>query len=142
MKLLKNNPEQEFVVYGFHKDKKEDNVLFRSFNEKILYNDFKNAKCVITNGGFSFITEALQLEKPVLSIPVNKQYEQILNAMFIERLGYGEHHDYINQNILDSFISKLEVYRNNIKKNYNKHIDNKETLTTLKETIEELLNNK
>lgn len=34
MKLLKNNPEQEFVVYGFHKDKKEDNVLFRSFNEK------------------------------------------------------------------------------------------------------------
>lgn len=142
MKLLKNNPEQEFVVYGFHKDKKEDNVLFRSFNEKILYNDFKNAKCVITNGGFSFITEALQLEKPVLSIPVNKQYEQILNAMFIERLGYGEHHDYINQNILDSFISKLEVYRNNIKENYNKHTDNKETLTTLKETIEELLNNK
>lgn len=62
--------------------------------------------------------------------------------MFIERLGYGEHHDYINQNILDSFISKLEVYRNNIKENYNKHTDNKETLTTLKETIEELLNNK
>lgn len=138
--LLKSNPEQEFIVYGFHKDERDENVLFRSFQEQQLFNDFKDAKCVITNGGFSFITEALQLEKPVLSIPVNKQYEQILNAMFIERLGYGEHHDRISQNILDNFLNNLEVYRKNIRENYHKNNDNKETLEILKQTIEELMN--
>lgn len=139
IKLLKNNPDKKFIVYGFHKDEREDNILFRSFAEEQLFNDFKTAKCVITNGGFSLITEALQLEKPVLSIPVNKQYEQILNAMFVERLGYGEHHDSINQFILDNFLENVETYRKNIREKYNKHSDNKETLETLKNTIEELL---
>lgn len=140
IELMKNNPEQEFIVYGFHKDERDENVLYRSFQEQQLFNDFKDAKCVITNGGFSFITEALQLEKPVLSIPVNKQYEQILNAMFIERLGYGEHHDKINQNILDNFLKNLDVYRKNIRENYHKNSDNKETLEILKKTIDELIN--
>ncbi len=139
IELMKKNPEVDFIVYGFHKDERDENVLFRSFQEKQLFNDFKDAKCVITNGGFSFITEALQLEKPVLSIPVNKQYEQILNAMFIERLGYGEHHDHINQNVLDNFLENIEVYRKNIRENYNKTSDNRETLETLKESIEELM---
>ena len=142
IELLKNNPEQEFIVYGFHKDERDNNVLFRSFQEEQLFADFKDAKCVITNGGFSLITEALQLEKPVLSIPVNKQYEQILNAMFIERLGYGEHHDKINQKILDNFLNKTEEYRKNIQENYHKNKDNKETLEILKENINELMYNK
>lgn len=138
IELLKNNPDKEFIVYGFHKDERDENVLFRSFKEEQLFSDFKDAKCVITNGGFSLITEALQLEKPVLSTPVNKQYEQILNAMFVERLGYGEHHDKVNQTILDAFLENVEVYRKNIRENYHKNSDNKKTLETLKNTIEEL----
>ncbi|WP_323735494.1 MJ1255/VC2487 family glycosyltransferase [Methanosphaera sp. ISO3-F5] len=138
IKLLKENSDKKFIVYGFHKDERDGNVLFRSFTEKQLFKDFKDAKCVITNGGFSLITEALQLEKPVLSIPVNKQYEQILNAMFVDRLGYGEHHDSVNQVILDNFLEKVEVYRKNIQEKYDKHHDNVETLETLKSTIEEL----
>lgn len=136
--LMKNNPDRKFVVYGFHKDERDENILYRSFNEEQLFSDFKDAKCVITNGGFSLITEALQLEKPILSIPVNRQYEQILNAMYIDRLGYGEHHDVITQPILDNFLDNVEIYRNNIRTKYPKHSDNAETLTTLKNTIEEL----
>ncbi|WP_455644678.1 MJ1255/VC2487 family glycosyltransferase [Methanosphaera sp.] len=139
IKLLKANPEQEFIVYGFHKDERDANVLYRAFNEDVLYKDFKDAKCVITNGGFSFITEALQLGKPILSIPVNKQFEQILNAIYVERLGYGEHHDNINQRILDNFIENVPTYRENIAKNYRKHDDNTETLEALKEAIEDVL---
>lgn len=138
IELLKDNSDKKFIVYGFHKDEHEGNVLFRSFKEEQLFNDFKDAECVITNGGFSLITEALQLEKPVLSIPVTKQYEQILNAMYVDRLGYGEHHDTINQTILDNFLDNVETYRKNIRENYHKHSDNIETLETLKNTIEEL----
>ena len=139
IQLLKDNPDKEFIIYGFHMDKREDNLLFRKFNEKQLYDDFKSAKCVITNGGFSFITEALQLEKPVLSIPVNKQFEQILNAIYIDRLGYGEHHDKINQEILDKFLDNVEVYRRNIKDNFHKLESNDETLTELKDAIDEVV---
>ena len=141
IELLKKNPQQNFIVYGFHVDKKEDNVLFRSFSEDLLYKDFKDAKCVITNGGFSFITEALQLGKPILSIPVKKQFEQILNAIYLDKLGYGEHHSKINQAILDNFIEKIPVYKKNISEKYVKPKNNNETLNILKETIEEVINN-
>ena len=136
IELLKANPDKEFIVYGFHKDLKDGNVLYRSFNEKTLYNDFRTAKCVITNGGFSLITEALQLEKPILSIPVNKQFEQILNAIYLDRLGYGMHRDYINQNVLNSFLENLDTYRENIKANHYKIESNDETLGELKKAID------
>lgn len=139
IELLKKNNNQKFIIYGFNEDKKEDNLLFRKFNEELLYNDFKDAKYVITNGGFSFITEALQLEKPVLSIPVNKQFEQILNAIYIDKLGYGEHHDKINQKILDDFNKNVEVYRENIKNNFNKLKNNDDTLNELKKAIDEVV---
>jgi len=139
IQLLKDNHDKEFIIYGFHMDKREDNLLFRKFNEKQLYDDFKSANCVITNGGFSFITEALQLEKPVLSIPVNKQFEQILNAIYIDRLGYGEHHDNINQEILDNFLDNVEVYRKNIKDNFHKLESNDKTLHELKNAIDEVV---
>lgn len=144
IQLLKDNPDKEFIIYGFNMDKREDNLLFRKFSEKQLYDDFKSAWCVITNGGFSFITEALQLEKPVLSIPVNKQFEQILNAIYIDRLGYGEHHDMINQEILDNFLANITQYRKNIRENFHKLKNNHETLNELKNAIDEVVeeNNK
>ncbi len=135
IELLKDNPDKKFIVYGFHKDEKDNNILYRSFSEDLLYNDFKNAKCVITNGGFSFITEALQLGKPVLSIPVKKQFEQILNALALDKLGYGEHHDVINQSILDKFLENVPKYRKNIEEKYEKPENNNETLEILNETI-------
>jgi uncharacterized protein (TIGR00661 family) len=139
IELLKNNPDKKFIIYGFHVDKKEDNLLFRKFNEKQLYEDFRSANCVITNGGFSFITEALQLEKPILSIPVNKQFEQILNAIYLDRLGYGEHHDIITQDILDEFLKNTDKYRENIRSNFNKLKNNDETLNELKKAIDEVV---
>ncbi|MBR3213970.1 MAG: glycosyltransferase [Methanosphaera sp.] len=139
IELLKDNPDKKFIIYGFHKDLRDDNLLFRTFSETQLYEDFRSAECVITNGGFSFITEALQLEKPVLSIPVNKQFEQILNAIYIDRLGYGEHHDTINQEILDNFLDNTDKYRKNIRDNFHKLKNNDETLNELKNAIDEVV---
>lgn len=139
IELLKDNPDKKFIIYGFHKDLRDDNLLFRTFSETQLYDDFRSAECVITNGGFSFITEALQLEKPVLSIPVNKQFEQILNAIYIDRLGYGEHHDTINQEILDNFLDNTDKYRKNIRDNFHKLKNNDETLNELKNAIDEVV---
>ncbi len=137
--LLKNNPEHEFIIYGFDKDEVDGNLTYRKFNEDQLYEDFKDAKFVITNGGFSFITESLQLEKPVLSIPVKKQFEQILNALYIDKLGYGKYFEILTQPKLDFFLENVETYRANIQKKYHKNSDNTVTLNIIDNTIKEVL---
>ena len=43
----------------------------------------------VANGGLSLIGEAVYLGKPIFSVPVRNQYEQVLNARYLEELGYG-----------------------------------------------------
>ena len=85
--------DNEFIIYGFSKDEVDGNLSFRNFNEKDFFDVLASSKAVITNGGFNVISEAIYLNKPIFSIPVKKQFEQILNAIHLERLGYGEYHE-------------------------------------------------
>ncbi len=45
---------------------------------------------VVTGGGFSLLSEAVYLHKPVLSVPLAGQFEQLMNARYLEREGYGK----------------------------------------------------
>jgi uncharacterized protein (TIGR00661 family) len=114
LKLLKEFDE-EFIVYGFHKNEIDDNLIFKDFNEDEFFEDLASARAVITNGGFTLISEALYLEKPILSIPVKKQFEQILNAIYLKRLEYGEFHEDPDKDDIQKFLENLDVYRENIK---------------------------
>jgi len=91
---------------------------------------------VITNGGFNVISEAIYLNKPVFSIPVKKQFEQILNAIHLERLGYGEFHEDPDKGDLEKFLLNLDVYKENIESNF-VHDGNQAVLRELDEIIEE-----
>ena len=51
--------------------------------------DLRTARAVVCGGGFSLLAEAVCLGIPTLSIPVAGQYEQELNARYLEALGYG-----------------------------------------------------
>jgi uncharacterized protein (TIGR00661 family) len=44
---------------------------------------------VIGAGGFTLMGETVFLGKPMLSVPMEKQFEQILNARYLEHLHYG-----------------------------------------------------
>ena len=44
---------------------------------------------VIASGGFTLMGEAVYLHKPMLAEPVARQFEQILNARYLEKEGYG-----------------------------------------------------
>ncbi len=114
LKLLKEFDE-EFIIYGFHKNERDANLIFKDFNEDEFFEDLASARAVITNGGFTLISEALYLEKPILSIPVKKQFEQILNAIYLKRLEYGEFHEDPDKNDIQKFLENLDVYRENIK---------------------------
>ncbi|HEY0196895.1 MAG TPA: MJ1255/VC2487 family glycosyltransferase, partial [Methanobacterium sp.] len=136
LKLLKEI-DDEFVIYGFHKDEKIGNLNLKSFNEDEFFDDLASARAIITNGGFSLISEALYLKKPVFSIPVKKQFEQILNAIYLDKLEYGEFHQDLDKEGIEKFLSNLDFYREKIETRF-KHDHNQAIFRQLDEIIEEL----
>lgn len=97
-------------VYGALRDLKEDlqeeNVTFRPFSESGFIEDLRTARAVVASGGFTLMSEAVYLGKPMLSIPVRGQFEQVLNALYLERLGYGAFAPALTPEVLASFLQR------------------------------------
>ncbi len=113
IEVLKKTP-YNFVIYGFDKAQKKENLHFKIFNENEFFNDLENSQAIISNGGFGLISEALYLKKPVYSIPVQGQFEQILNAVYLQKSGYGEFHEHISLESLQLFLENLSKYQENL----------------------------
>jgi uncharacterized protein (TIGR00661 family) len=114
LEVLHQIPECTFFVYGFNKDLTDRNVIFKSFSEEGFVNDLASAKAVIANGGFSFISEAVYLKKPVYSFPLKNQFEQFVNAAYIDKSGYGRHFETLNADSLKAFLYDLPKFYENL----------------------------
>ena len=134
--ILKQLDEQ-FIIYGFNKDLVDENLVFKQFNDDEFYEDIAHAKAVITNGGFTVLSEALYLKKPVFSLPIQKQFEQILNGKFIQQLGAGVYHKNLDKENLRTFFNNLELYQKNLEK-YNPG-NPEETLHRIEQEIQQLI---
>ena len=86
--VLRLHP-RKFGIYGMGRDAKEGNLQFQSEITTDFLQDLASAAYVIVNGGFTTISEALFLHKPVLAIPIHGQGEQSYNGHCLERLKYG-----------------------------------------------------
>lgn len=106
---------ENFIVYGFNKNKKEKNIIFKKSDEIGFFKDLSGCRAVIINGGFTLMSEAIYLRKPVLSIPVKRQFEQIINAIYLDKLGYGKFIKEANQRQIMGFIKSLGKYKDNLK---------------------------
>jgi uncharacterized protein (TIGR00661 family) len=107
-------PHETFIVYGMNKDESRGNVVFKPFSEAGFIQDFASAKAVIANGGFSFISEAVYLKKPVYSFPIANQFEQYMNAEYLDKLGYGRHFTALGSDQLKAFIYDLNRFKKNL----------------------------
>jgi uncharacterized protein (TIGR00661 family) len=108
--------DDKFIVYGFNKDEVDGNLTYRSFNEEQIFEDMRTAKAIIVNGGFTMISEAIYLKKPIYSTPAHKNFEQILNGFYVEKLGFGEYHDELKVEEIKAFLNNLDVYQANLDK--------------------------
>ena len=136
---LKEITKEKFIVYGFDIEKKEDNLEFKKTNiSNSFLDDLASCKAIITNGGFSLMSEAIFLKKPVMSNPVTGQFEQILNATQLEKEGYGMFVEKITSEKIKLFLKNLDRYKQNLE-NY-KQEDNREALSQIEKKIEEVLN--
>ena len=118
LKALKN---EKFIVYGFNKNEKDGNLIYKEFNEDEFYDDLASSKAVICNGGFTFICEAIHLKKPIYSVPAIGNFEQLLNGFYVEKLGYGEYHEVMDAKKVENFLKRLPKYQKKLSKvkNYN-----------------------
>ena len=112
--ILQQMPLETFRVYGFNKTENHGNVQLRNFSEQGFIDDLSSAKAVITNGGFSLISEAIYLHKPICSIPLENQFEQFMNAAYVEKLGYGRHFEELTADSVRAFVYDLNNFRMNL----------------------------
>jgi uncharacterized protein (TIGR00661 family) len=101
---------QEFVVYGLRRNAVEGNCTIKDFSEEGFVEDLAQARAVVSNGGLSLVGEAVYLGKPIYSVPVQHQFEQLMNARYLEELGYGLAADSIDHDILRLFLSENAKY--------------------------------
>src|SRR6185295_1291806 len=64
---------------------------FQPFSEDKFIDDLASSRAVIAGGGFTLMGEAVYLHKPMLAVPLARQFEQVLNARYLEREGFGRH---------------------------------------------------
>ncbi len=102
--------KHRFVVYGLRKNAKHGNCTLKEFSEDGFVEDLASARAVVCNGGLSLIGESVYLGKPIFSVPVRNQYEQILNARYLEELGWGLAADRIEADVLRLFLDEAPKY--------------------------------
>lgn len=102
------------LVYGLRRDLKQDqvegNLTYRPFSEKGFIDDLRTAKAVVANGGFTLMSECVYLHKPMLALPVAGQFEQVLNARYLEQLGYGLYAPALTRDLLKRFLLQIPFF--------------------------------
>ena len=83
----------ECRVYGVRRDLDADvrdgNLVYRPIGEQSFIADLASCRGVIASAGFTLMGEAVYLRKPMLAVPLARQFEQLVNARYLDLLGYG-----------------------------------------------------
>jgi uncharacterized protein (TIGR00661 family) len=101
----------EFIAYGFNREGREGNILYKKPSFETFFDDLVGAQAIVANAGFSLVTEALHLGKPYLAMPVRNQFEQIFNAFWLGRTGYGAYWEELTKERVESFLFNIPQFR-------------------------------
>jgi uncharacterized protein (TIGR00661 family) len=109
--VLSQFGEVPFRVYGLRRGLEEEvvegNLTFCPFGEERFVEDLASCRGVIASAGFTLIGEALHLGKPYLATPVRGQFEQVMNARYLEHLGYGLAEEALDEFGVRTFLKQL-----------------------------------
>lgn len=131
---LNSVSDQKFIVYGLNRDEQIGNCTLKPFSETGFVHDLATSRGVLSNGGYSLLGEAVSLHRPVFSVPVRNQYEQILNAWYVRELGYGMFEERIAAEPLREFVRRTPEFAAKVSSFHHDH--NQRLFTALRETLE------
>ncbi len=114
---LKQLKKYNFIVYsGRPGTKKDHNLTMKNYHNSNWYKDLANCRAIIGTAGMSLVSESLCLNKPYFAIPVGGQIEQVINALYIKKLGFGDWAHHLNAAKAADFLKKCPMYSKNLKK--------------------------
>ena len=111
VEIFEGYPNHQFVIFSSQVDKpgwNHSNVKFRPANQSDFMYALLQCKGVITGGGFETVAEALYLNKPVLTIPIEGQYEQECNATAASEFYNGHKGSFMNPWYLAHFLHRTK----------------------------------
>jgi uncharacterized protein (TIGR00661 family) len=128
---------RECRIYGVRRDIKQDvvegNLRYRPFSEVGFIDDLRTAAGVVASAGFTLMGEAVYLRRPMLAVPIKGQFEQELNARYLEKLGYGLGDSELTSEGLGRFIERIPEFERTLA-SYSQD-GNKDLLAALDQTL-------
>lgn len=108
--------DHRYVIYGFPQDEQyESNSLLEVKEPSIrgFLEDLARSRAVICTAGFTLMSEALYLGKPLLVVPNEGIFEQTLNARYLESEGLGARTDQqgLCARVVEQFLGETDRYR-------------------------------
>jgi uncharacterized protein (TIGR00661 family) len=114
IELLQRLP-YSFKLYGLRRSEVLKNVTLCEFSEAGFIDDLRTAKAVIAGGGFSLMGEAVHLGVPMYAVPLESQFEQELNARWLQHMGYGVFAESFTKTGMFDFLANLDAYSQALK---------------------------
>lgn len=101
-------------IYGLRRDitepVTEGNLTYCPFSDDGFVADLASCRGVIASAGFTLMGEAVHLGKPYLATPVRRQFEQMLNSRYLEKLGYGTYDLDLDASSIRSFLDRRHQF--------------------------------
>ena len=103
-------------VYGLGEKPAEANLQFHAIDNDGFAKHLASSFCLITTAGNQLVGEAVYLEKPVLAIPEDGNFEQGLNSLMVLDSGCGWTSSFkdITPHFLQQFLLAVPQLRSNI----------------------------
>ncbi len=130
---LRRFTAQRFRVYGFKRTGDEGNLSFKPFSHDGFLEDLRTCKGIIATAGFTLTTESFYLRKPYFSLPMKGQFEQQLNALLLDQLGYGVNARRPDREAIESFLGRIPEFENRLAEY--RAVDNLEITTKLDDLL-------
>ncbi len=106
-------------IYGLRKELREPEVdgdlQFMPFSEVGFMEDLASCRGVVSSAGITLMSECIYLHKPLLALPIEGHFEQLLNARYLQHLGYGAMCEKIDERGIAAWLDQLDTYRQNLR---------------------------
>ena len=122
---------------GLIDDVHEGKLVYRPFSNEGFIDDLRRARGVVASAGHSLMSEAVYLHKPMLALPLAGQFEQEMNARYLERMNYGTWATKLDEPALERFLEREPVHEQALAA-YERN-GNVETLRTIEQVIADVM---
>jgi uncharacterized protein (TIGR00661 family) len=103
---------REVFVYGLGERPPEGRLRFEAIDERRFLDHLAGCDALVSTAGNQLVGEALYLRKPALVLPEERNFEQAVNAYFLEQSGAGwAEHGTLTAQRLGAFLECTETLR-------------------------------